>query len=159
MSRKYAGGDLHATHPGTGAPVTIKIRWTSHLPSDDPQTITVLNTINRKWVYSALHSPITCSAMVAQNYQQFNRHFFDPSRSAEVPALGLTIWPGIVSAIRPYDAGLLMSVNVAHKVIRKDTVYDVLLNAYSTYNCTGDFNEQAKQQANSALIGQTVLTM
>jgi hypothetical protein len=59
-----------------------------------------------------------------------------------------------VSAIRPYDAGLLMCVDVAHKVIRQETVYDVLLENFKQYGA-----EAYKTASNAALTGQTILTM
>ena len=39
----------------------------------------------------------------------------------------LEIWPGYVNTIQHYDGGLLLMLDVSHRVLRTDTVLDFLL--------------------------------
>lgn len=85
-----------------------------------------------------------------------------------VPATprSLEIWPGVVSAIRPYDAGLLMAVDPLHKVLRKETAYDLLLKAFmqlpqAQRKMTDDgrpiFPQEARQKVCAELVGCTIM--
>lgn len=38
----------------------------------------------------------------------------------------LEIWPGYVTTITRYEGGLLLMCDVSHKVIRQETVYDII---------------------------------
>ena len=39
----------------------------------------------------------------------------------------LEIWPGYVNTIQHYDGGLMLMLDVSHRVLRTDTVLDFLL--------------------------------
>lgn len=38
----------------------------------------------------------------------------------------LTIWPGYLNTIRHHEDGYLLVVEIIHKVLRRDTAFDVL---------------------------------
>ena len=47
----------------------------------------------------------------------------------------LEIWPGYVNTIQHYDGGLLLMLDVSHRVLRTDTVLDFLLVTCHMYMC------------------------
>lgn len=38
----------------------------------------------------------------------------------------LEIWPGFVTSIRQYEHNIMMCIDVSHKVLRQDTVLDLM---------------------------------
>ena len=45
---------------------------------------------------------------------------------SEVREYNLELWPGYLTSIRQHDKGILMCSEVSHKVMRIDTLYDIL---------------------------------
>jgi len=50
--------------------------------------------------------------------RQIGRHYFDPSKPAVIPQFNMELWPGYTTSINEYDAGALLNIDVAHKVLR-----------------------------------------
>ena len=46
---------------------------------------------------------------------------------SEIREYDIELWPGYVTSIRQHDKGVLMCAEVSHKVMRIDTVYNILL--------------------------------
>ena len=86
------------------------------------------------------------------SFLPFGRHFYDPNRSSTIPAINMEVWPGLVSSLRPYEDNLLLMMDTSHKMLRLDSVYDVLYNLYSAGG--PDFKAKAEAQ----ILGQTVIT-
>ena len=38
----------------------------------------------------------------------------------------MTIWPGYLTSVRHHEDGLLLGVEIIHKVLRRDTAMDVM---------------------------------
>lgn len=69
----------------------------------------------------------------------------------ELSQFRIQLWPGYETSIREYENDLLLNCDVAHKVMRIDTVYTMLRNLRRD----GQFNiDDFKRQ----IIGKTVLT-
>lgn len=49
----------------------------------------------------------------------------------------MELWPGYVTAVQHYDGGLLLMLDVSHRLIRTDTALDFLLvnTSYTTHSC------------------------
>ena len=62
------------------------------------------------------------------------------------------MWPGYVSAVDVFEGGLYLQVDVASRVLRTDTVLDMLNNLAKTKKPT------LKEEAEKALLGQSVVT-
>ncbi|CAH0406951.1 unnamed protein product [Chilo suppressalis] len=58
--------------------------------------------------------------------QLVGRDFFDPEAKVDVPDHRLQIWPGYKTTINQYEDKLLMVTEIAHKVLRMDTVLQML---------------------------------
>ncbi|XP_052864304.1 protein argonaute-3 [Anopheles cruzii] len=77
---------------------------------------------------------------------------FDPSLSRIIPHQRLEVWPGFVTAVSEVEGGLMLNLDVSHRVLMQTTVYDqlkLLANADR-----GNFQDNARK----ALLGSVVLT-
>ena len=63
----------------------------------------------------------------------------------------LEVWPGFITSILQYESNLLLCAEISHKIMRSDTVLDIL---YEIYNQRGNFHEMAIRR----LVGEIVLT-
>ncbi|BFZ03166.1 hypothetical protein BsWGS_06204 [Bradybaena similaris] len=64
----------------------------------------------------------------------------------------LEVWPGYVTAIKEHEGGLLLLLDASHKVLRTETVLDVMEKAL----CTNE--EGHKKEIIHRIVGCTVLT-
>ncbi|XP_065911077.1 piwi-like protein 2 isoform X2 [Dysidea avara] len=83
---------------------------------------------------------------------QIGRNYYDPHHPVPVPQHKLEIWPGYVNTIQHYDGGLMLMLDVSHRVLRTDTVLDFFYELYSKNR--NKFQEEATRQ----LVGTIVLT-
>ncbi|KAI1291821.1 Piwi-like protein 2 [Halotydeus destructor] len=58
---------------------------------------------------------------------QINRHFYLPQGKIDVEQHKLEIWPGWVTAIQEHDAGLLLACDASHRILRKATARDLMI--------------------------------
>lgn len=89
------------------------------------------------------------------NLELIGRNYFDPKGSMAIHGAKLQIWPGFATAIRQYENSLLLCCDFVHKVIREETVLDILRDCLRT---TRDDNEYRKM-AKSRLVGITVISV
>lgn len=89
-------------------------------------------------------------AMKQLNLQQVGRHLYDPRASRHIQELQLELWPGYSTSIRMHDSGLLMNADVITKVMRKETLHQILKNAYNQKDHKGAFTKD--------VMGTVVLT-
>lgn len=64
----------------------------------------------------------------------------------------IQLWPGYETSIRDHQSGILLNCDVAHKVMRTDTVYDLMREIRR--NNQGNFENDFRQK----VLGMTVLT-
>ncbi|XP_053677605.1 protein aubergine-like [Anopheles nili] len=57
---------------------------------------------------------------------RWGRHFYDPRKKFALPLYGLEIYPGYATSIRQYERGLMMSVELIHRVLYKDTCHQMM---------------------------------
>ncbi len=65
----------------------------------------------------------------------------------------IEIWPGMISAIHCCEEQMLLCVDVAHKLLRTDTVLDILFDLCSRHGV-----ERLKETATQELVGMSVMT-
>eukprot|EP00731_Ephydatia_muelleri_P025692 Em0017g775a len=84
--------------------------------------------------------------------QRIGRDYYDANSPLEVPQHKMQLWPGYVTAINRYEGGLMLVLDVSHRVMKTDTALDFL---YELYHSNQDkFREEAFKQ----LVGSVVLT-
>lgn len=64
----------------------------------------------------------------------------------------IELWPGYATSIRKHEQDILLNCDVAHKVMRNDTAYDLLQETHRAD--PANFQRNYKQKA----LGVTVLT-
>jgi len=61
---------------------------------------------------------------------QIGRYYYDPMKRIAIDSHKLELWPGYVTSIRQHENKLLLCVELTHKVMRQDTVYDLFQECY-----------------------------
>ncbi|XP_050028085.3 piwi-like protein 1 [Dermacentor andersoni] len=105
--------ELQAYRPSDGAPIVIRIKWAQQLAPNNPEVLRLLNTQMRR-------------NLEHLGFVQINRHFFDKRAVSAIPQHGLELWQGLVTAIGQHETGVMMVTDTVHKVLRRDSVLDLL---------------------------------
>ncbi|KAL4715482.1 hypothetical protein ACJJTC_009108 [Scirpophaga incertulas] len=84
--------------------------------------------------------------------QLVGRDYFDPQAKIDIPDYKLQIWPGYKTTINQYEDRLLMVTEIAHKVLRLDTVLQ-MINEYAATKGTN-----YKKIFLEDIVGKIVLT-
>ena len=61
---------------------------------------------------------------------QVGRYYYDPMERIAIDRYKLELWPGYMTSIRQHENELLLCVELTHKVMRQDTVHDLLQECY-----------------------------
>lgn len=88
----------------------------------------------------------------ALKFVMHNRNFYDPKGAHHIKQYNLQVWPGYVTAVDEYEGGLLLQIDTSHRVLRTETVRDVIIQI--TKRGVAD----VKTEAEKALLGSSVLT-
>lgn len=122
-----------------GVKYNVKLKLVSNVSMDTEMSFQILNLILRK-------------SMNGLQLQLVGRNFFDPTAKISIQGeFNIELWPGYVTSIRNHEQNVLICNEITHKVMRTDTVYELMQRIY---------REQRDFTTNflSAIIGQTVLT-
>ncbi|XP_015367176.1 PREDICTED: protein argonaute-3-like [Diuraphis noxia] len=86
---------------------------------------------------------------------EFGRSCYDQNKRILIPEFKLEVWPGYITTIDEFENGLYMCAEVSHRVLRVQTVLqimtDLMMNSKNT-------NTDSKQEIMAALCGSTVIT-
>uniref|UniRef100_A0A8C7BWJ0 Piwi like RNA-mediated silencing 2 n=1 Tax=Neovison vison TaxID=452646 RepID=A0A8C7BWJ0_NEOVI len=106
--------ELKSQRKTDGADINIKIQLTKILEPCSDLCIPFYNVVFRR-------------VMKLLDMKLVGRNFYDPTSAMVLQQHRLQIWPGYAASIRRTDGGLFLLADVSHKVIRNDSVLDVLL--------------------------------
>ncbi|CAH0716619.1 unnamed protein product, partial [Brenthis ino] len=115
---------------------------------------TVLYTVNRLHpnpleLYSDRHTDNERMRLLIKLTCQ---RFFDPDAKIDIPEFKLQIWPGYKISINQYEDKLLLGTEITHKILRMDTVWQLLRGFINT-------NEnQFKKDFLEEIVGKIVMT-
>lgn len=142
---------------------------TLYLPTQLPDQITKLvstnendqTTVNLQIIFKRkkrlgecvqLYNVLFDRIMRQMNFVRFGRKLFDPTAPVMIPQHKLEVWPGYVTAVDEYEDGVMLCLDVSHRVLCQNTVLDLMRNAYRS--------DKANFQKNvmTALLGTVVLT-
>ncbi|XP_074604114.1 piwi-like protein 1 [Brevipalpus obovatus] len=115
--------------------IAMTIRHTSTAAWEDPEMIRLYNTQMRKNLRSI--------GMV-----QIGPHYYNKNDIKALHDGELQIWPGIITAINEHDGGILVVNDVVHKVVRSQTVYEMLRELVRVEN----FRNLAGQQLSGKIV-------
>lgn len=85
-------------------------------------------------------------------YVRFGRKKFDPTAPKIIPQHKLEVWPGYVTAVDEYEDGVMLQLDVSHRLLCQSTVLEMLRNIYVSDK------ENLREIALTALLGSVVLT-
>lgn len=122
-----------------GSPVTIKIKFVKEVSSfQELAMFQVLNTVLRQ-------------ALQGLKLQLVGRNYFDHVASNAIHALRVEVWPGYITSIRQHDASILMCCETTSKVMRNETLYEILRRCQANH-------QDYKSVYYKEVLGITVLT-
>lgn len=120
-------------------PVTVTIKFVKEVTSfQELPMFQVLNTVMRQ-------------ALQGLRLQLVGRNFFDSHASNAIHALRVEVWPGYITSIRQHDGNLLMCCETTSKVMRNETLYQILKRCKDNHQ---DYKTAYKHE----VLGITVLT-
>ncbi|XP_032869778.1 piwi-like protein 2 [Amblyraja radiata] len=130
---------LKAERRTDGAEVDIKIQMTKILQPNSNLCIPYYNVIFRR-------------VMRILELKLIGRNFYDPTNANVLPQYRLQIWPGYSASIRRTEAGLMLQVDLSHKVIRNDSVIDMMQALYQ--KSSENFQDDCMKE----LVGSIIMT-
>ncbi|KAM9621905.1 piwi-like protein 2 [Trichechus inunguis] len=130
--------ELKSQRKTDGAEICIKIQLTKILEPCSDLCIPFYNVVFRR-------------VMKLLDMKLVGRNFYDPS-SAMVLQQHRLIWPGYAASIRRTDGGLFLLADVSHKVVRNDSVLDVMHAMYQQNK------ENFQDECTKLLVGNIVIT-
>lgn len=123
-----------------GEDVKVTVTLTNELPPTSPTCFQFYNIIFRR-------------ILKIMNMKQIGRNYYNPNDATEVRAHRLAIWPGFATSILQYESSIMLSIDVSHKVLRNETVHDMMTNIYSSCG-----PQKFQDICIKELVGQIVLT-
>lgn len=124
----------------SGLAVKITFKYKKQKESGDWDMIYILNNQFNK-------------IMKTLKMVQHNRNHFDPAVAQKIPAYKMEVWPGFVTAVDQFEGGMLLQCDVVSRVVRTETVHDLLAAILKKQGAAN-----LKTEAEKALIGQSALT-
>ncbi|CAL1675441.1 unnamed protein product [Lasius platythorax] len=109
--------ELVSTRQSDDTPVKIIIRVVGDMVRDDPHYIQIFNIIMRK-------------CLEHLKLQLVARDYYDARNKVAIPQFRLELWPGYITSIRQYERDILMCAEVTHKVMRQESLLDILTDCY-----------------------------
>ncbi|KAM9858163.1 piwi-like protein 2 [Aulostomus maculatus] len=119
--------------------IKIKIQMTKILPPYSDLCIPFYNVVLRR-------------VMKMVGLKLVGRNHYDPESAVILGKHRLQVWPGYSTAVKRTDGGLYLCVDVTHKVLRNDSVLDVMNLLYQ------QSKENFKDECTKELIGSIVIT-
>ncbi|KAM4616857.1 piwi-like protein 2 [Polymixia lowei] len=119
--------------------IEIKIQMTKILPPYSDLCIPFYNVVFRR-------------VMKTVGLKLVGRNHYDPQSAIILGKHRLQVWPGYSTCIKRTDGGLYLSVDVSHKVLRNDSVLDLMKVVYQ------QSRENFQDECTKELIGSIVIT-
>ncbi|XP_062995532.1 piwi-like protein 2 [Elgaria multicarinata webbii] len=131
--------DLKCQRKTDGVEISVKIQMTKILEPSSDLCIPFYNVVFRR-------------VMRILDMKLVGRNFFDPTSATVLQQYRLQIWPGYAASIRRTDGGLFLLADVVHKVIRNDSVLDLMHAIYQ------QSRENFQDECTKQLIGNIIIT-
>ncbi|KAM9446701.1 piwi-like protein 2 [Clarias gariepinus] len=119
--------------------INIKIQMTKILPPHSDLCIPFYNILLRK-------------VMKILGLNLIGRNHYDPKSAVVLSKHRLQVWPGYSTSIKHTDGGLYLGVDISHKVLRNDSVLDIMNMIYQ------ESRESFKDECTKEFIGSIVIT-
>lgn len=155
----FDGTVLYTTRSLT-SPQNRSVTWTSS-SKDGAQiyTITIKDTGKEgtevqvgDYAYIQVYNLLVRACIGALGLQLVGRDFYDANAKIPLAKHGIELWPGYKTSIRQHESDILMCVEVAHKVMRMETVYDILREVHKRSSNPNDFRKEFERQVLSCIV-------
>ncbi|XP_030384844.1 protein piwi [Scaptodrosophila lebanonensis] len=93
---------------------TITIKYVGTISTAESRFLQVLNLILRR-------------SMKGLKLELIGRNLFDPNAKIMLREHHMELWPGYETSIRQHERDILLCTEITHKVMRTETVYDILM--------------------------------
>uniref|UniRef100_A0A4W3J605 Piwi-like RNA-mediated gene silencing 1 n=1 Tax=Callorhinchus milii TaxID=7868 RepID=A0A4W3J605_CALMI len=125
-----------------GQNVVVTVTLTNELPPTSPTCLQFYNIVFRR-------------LLKIMSLQQIGRNYYNPQDPIMIPQHRYTImvWPGYTTSILQYESSVMLCADVSHKILRSETVLDVM---YQLYEQFGEYRFQ--EACSKELVGVIVLT-
>ncbi|RWS29770.1 piwi-like protein 1 [Leptotrombidium deliense] len=128
---------VHGVRRTDSAPIEITIKFTGEIGWGHWEMLRLYNTQMRRNLNHL-------------KYILVGRHFFDPRQKHQIREHQLEIWQGLLTALNEHDGGILMVCDTVFKVVRTDTVHDILTDIL--HRDRGSFQESAKRELGGSIV-------
>lgn len=129
--------ELFSRRRSDGIMVSIKIKRVQELAPNNPDLLRLYNTQMRR-------------NLEHLDFVQINRHYFDKCAASSIPQHGLELWQGLVTAIGQHETGVMMVTDTVHKVLRRDSVLDLLVQIMDTGR--SNYRDEAIKKVTGAIV-------
>ncbi|XP_015598594.1 piwi-like protein Siwi [Cephus cinctus] len=119
--------------------IKITIRFVGDVERGSPTYIQVFNVLMRKFLQHL-------------KLQLIGRDYYDAKAKIQITEYMLDLWPGYITAIKQHDHGILLCAEISHKVMRQQSIWNLLEDARRRNG--GDYRARFLAE----VIGMTVLT-
>ncbi|XP_059192376.1 piwi-like protein 2 isoform X2 [Centropristis striata] len=119
--------------------IKIQIQMTKILPPNSDLCIPFYNVVLRR-------------VMKIVGLKLVGRNHYDPESAVILGKHRLQVWPGYSTCIKRTDGGLYLNVDVSHKVLRNDSVLNIMNMLYQ------QSKESFQDECTKELIGSIVIT-
>lgn len=102
--------------------------------------------------YLQLFNIIVRKCLTYMDFKLLGRNYFDPNLKITVPQHNLELWPGFLTSMRQHEQNILLNADLSFKVLRTDTVYDLLM------ECQKEARQNLRKEFQQRCIGSIVLT-
>ncbi|XP_041642825.1 piwi-like protein 2 isoform X2 [Cheilinus undulatus] len=119
--------------------IQIKIQMTKILPPHSDLCLPFYNLVLRR-------------VMKIIGLKLVGRNHYDPESAVVLGKHRLQVWPGYATCIKHTDGGLYLNVDITHKVLRNDSVLDVMNSLYQ------QSKEHFQDECTKELIGSIIIT-
>ncbi|XP_074493451.1 piwi-like protein 2 isoform X2 [Sebastes fasciatus] len=119
--------------------IQIKVQMTKILPPNSDLCIPFYNVVLRR-------------VMKIIGLKLVGRNHYDPESAVILGKHRLQVWPGYSTGIKRTDGGLYLNVDVSHKVLRNDSVLNIMNMLYQ------QSKENFQDECTKELIGSIVIT-
>ncbi|XP_063051233.1 piwi-like protein 2 [Engraulis encrasicolus] len=119
--------------------IDIKIQMTKIIPPNSDLCLPFYNVVLRR-------------VMSILGLKLVGRNHFDPTCAVVLGKHRLQVWPGYATSFKRTDGGLYLSVDVTHKVLRNDSVLDVMHAIHQ------QSRESFQEVCTKELVGTIVIT-
>ncbi|XP_017099105.2 protein piwi [Drosophila bipectinata] len=96
-----------------GTEYTITIKFVGFISTSETRFLQVLNLILRR-------------SMKGLKLELVGRNLFDPHAKIPIREFQMELWPGYETSIRQHEKDILLCTEITHKVMRTETVYEIL---------------------------------